>query len=93
MTLAEKENEWNEENTELSKLDFQLKTSMDYDQVMQLRELLKVQKAFMKEYGEMDEKKMAETIGQFRNLTKEGLDRTIEKEFRLNKFVEDIRHP
>ena len=57
---------------------------------MEQRERLRAQKTFMKDNGEMNTEKMAETIGHFRNLTKEGLDKIISNEFRLNKFVQDI---
>ena len=63
---------------------------MDFNQVMELRERLRVQKTFRKDNGEMNTEKMAETIEHFRNLTKEGMDKIISNEFRLNKFVQDI---
>ena len=42
---------------------------MDFDQVMELRERLRVQKTFMKDNVEMNAEKMDGTIGHFRYLT------------------------
>ena len=80
------------EPTELLKLDFQLRTSMSLEQVLILHERLSAQKTFRTDTGEIDEKKIAKIIGNFKNLTKIGLDTIIKNEFRLNKFVNDIRN-
>ena len=80
------------EPTELIKLDFQLRTSMSLEQVLILHERLSAQKTFRTDTGEIDEKKIAKIIGNFKNLTKIGLDTIIKNEFRLNKFVNDIRN-
>ena len=65
------------EPTELIKLDFQLRTSMSLEQVLILHERLSAQKTFRTDTGEIDEKKIAKIIGNFKNLTKIGLDTII----------------
>ena len=85
---AKRDSEW----PEILTLDFQLRTSMSLEQVLILHERLSAQKTFRSDTDEIDEKRIAEIIGNFKNMTKDGLDTIINNEFRLNKFVTDIRN-